>query len=143
MHPLECLMAVPTNGELVERWRDEPAPLLPLLHAFHDRDGFISDEAVREVSGALKIPQAELFGTVTFYHHFSRTPPGQSVPRVCTGPICCLRGARGMLEAFGNIRAMSRERERVGASWEGGVTCVVPAMLIDDFQVTGGMPAAE
>ncbi len=94
-------MAVPTNGELVARWRDEPAPLLPLLHAFHDRDGFVSDEAVREVSGALKIPQAELFGTVTFYHHFSRTPPGQSVPRVCTGPICCLRGARGMLEAFG------------------------------------------
>ena len=58
-------------------------------------------------------------------------------------PLYNLRFTQGMLEAFGNIRAMSRERERVGASWEGGVTCVVPAMLIDDFQVTGGMPAAE
>ncbi len=95
-------MAVPTNGELVERWRDEPAPLLPLLHAFHDRDGFVSDEAIREVSQSLKIPLAELFGTVTFYHHFSRTAPGQSVPRVCTGPICCLREGRELLEALGD-----------------------------------------
>ena len=58
-------------------------------------------------------------------------------------PLYNLRFTQGMLEAFGNIRAMSRERERVRASWEGGATCVVPAMLIDDFQVTGGMPAAE
>ncbi|MEK9136495.1 MAG: NAD(P)H-dependent oxidoreductase subunit E, partial [Bacteroidota bacterium] len=62
-------MTVPTNQELIKRWRDEPAPLLSLLHAFHDRDGFISEEILREVAHGLKIPLADLFGTVTFYHH--------------------------------------------------------------------------
>ena len=42
-------MTLPTNQELVDHWRDEPAPLLPLLHAFHDRDGFLSEEAMREL----------------------------------------------------------------------------------------------
>ena len=58
-------------------------------------------------------------------------------------PLYNLRFTQGMLEAFGNIRALSRERQRIGASWEGGTICVVPAMLIDDFHITGGMPAAE
>ena len=69
-------MAIPTNQELIECWRNEPAPLLPLLHAFHDRDGFVSEDALRDIAVGLRIPLADLFGTVTFYHHFSRTAPG-------------------------------------------------------------------
>ena len=91
-------MTSPTNRDLVEAWRVEPAPLLPLLHAFHDRDGFISEEVIREVAQALGIPLAELFGTISFYHHFSRAAGGRNAPRVCTGPVCCLKGGRQILE---------------------------------------------
>ena len=93
-------MPTPTNRELIECWRNEPAPLLPLLHAFHDRDGFISEEALRDIAVGLRTSLADLFGTVTFYHHFSRTPPGQSAPRVCTGPVCCLVGGNELLAAL-------------------------------------------
>ena len=93
-------MATSTNHELIDRWREEPAPLLPLLHSFHDRDGFITEEALRDVAVGLRIPLANLFGTVTFYHHFSRSAPGQSAPRVCTGPVCCLAGGREILDAL-------------------------------------------
>lgn len=91
-------MKTPTNQELIKRWRGEPAPLLPLLHAFHDRDGFISDESLRDAAVGLKIPLADLFGIVTFYHHFSRNPPGQTAPRVCMGPVCCLGGGKQIIE---------------------------------------------
>ena len=40
-------MSTPTNEELIARWRCAEAPLLPLLHAFHDRDGFLTEEAMR------------------------------------------------------------------------------------------------
>ena len=99
-------MTGPTNQELIDRWRDEPAPLLPLLHAFHDRDGYLSEEAMRTVSSGLKIPVADLYGTITFYHHFSRQEAGQAAPenrlapRVCTGPICCLAGGEEILAAL-------------------------------------------
>lgn len=89
-----------SNDELITRWKDEPAPLLPLLHAFHNRDGWISEESIRAVSKGLKIPLAELFGTVTFYHHFSREKPGKSAPRVCTGNVCCLHGGNELLESL-------------------------------------------
>ena len=101
-------MTVPdvTNQELIDRWRGEPAPLLPMLHAFHDRDGFLSEDTIKAVATSLRIPLADLYGTITFYHHFARQepgesePPGRAAPRVCTGPICCLVGGNEILDAL-------------------------------------------
>ncbi len=89
-----------TNAELIENWRDAPAPLLGILHAFHDRDGYISEETLRDIAVGFRIPLAELFGTLTFYHHFSQKPPGQGAPRVCTGPVCRLNGGLEILESL-------------------------------------------
>ncbi|MCB0185434.1 MAG: NAD(P)H-dependent oxidoreductase subunit E, partial [Caldilineaceae bacterium] len=91
---------LPTNQELIEQWRDQPAPLLPLLHALHDRDGYLSEEALRAVARALQTPIADLYGTVTFYHHFAQEEEGLYAPRVCTGPVCRLRGAEELLAAL-------------------------------------------
>ncbi len=91
---------MPTNAELIADWRDAPAPLLSILHAFNDRDGFISETALQDIAVGFRIPLAELFGTLTFYHHFARAAPGQSAPRVCTGPVCRLQGGLEILEAL-------------------------------------------
>ena len=93
-------MPRPTTDELVERWKGEPAPLLPLLHALHERDGHLAEEALRAVSAGLRIPIADLFGTVTFYHHFSREAGGRDRPRVCTGPVCNMRGAEVLVASL-------------------------------------------
>ncbi|RKU20313.1 hypothetical protein C6501_00265 [Candidatus Poribacteria bacterium] len=91
---------MPTNAELIANWRDAPAPLLSILHAFHDRDGFVSEAALCDIAVGFRIPLAELFGTLTFYHHFAREAPGQNAPRVCTGPVCRLQGGLEILEAL-------------------------------------------
>ncbi len=70
-------MTAPSDQEIFARWRDEPAPLLGVLQAFHDRDGFLSEEVLRAVARELRIPIAELFGTVTFYRFFRRRPPAK------------------------------------------------------------------
>ena len=86
-----------TNEEIIEKWLGKDAPLLPVLHAFHDRDNYLSDESIKFVSDKLKIPIAELYATITFYHHFSRDPDGKKKPRVCTGNVCCLNGGNELL----------------------------------------------
>ena len=99
-------MNTPSDADLLAKWRTRPAPLLPLLHDFHERDGFLSEESLRAISEDLRIPIADLFGTVTFYHHFSRDPEGYSRARVCTGPICALAGADELLAALPDAHAM-------------------------------------
>jgi NADH:ubiquinone oxidoreductase subunit E len=89
----ENIVVADTDLALIDRYRREPAPLLPILHAFHNRDGYIGAAAIEAVGKELRIPLADLYGTVTFYHHFARAEGGLQRPRVCTGPVCCQRGA--------------------------------------------------
>lgn len=94
-------MSPTSDQELIETWRDQPAPLLPVLHAFHDRDGFLSEDAIRSIASGLRIPLAELYTTISFYHHLATEPGGKEKPRVCDGPVCRLRGAENILRELG------------------------------------------
>ncbi len=91
---------------LVARHKDQPAPLLLLLDLFHRRDDVITPAALRAIAEGLRIPLADLFGTVTFYHHLTRDTDRRSHPRVCTGPVCRLQGAETLLAALPQARAM-------------------------------------
>ena len=124
-----------TNQELLDRWTDQPAPLLPLLHAFHERDGHLSESALRTVAGALKIPIADLFGTVTFYHHFSRDEGGLERPRVCVGPVCRHRGAEAVVE---ELRAAGRDPVAMPCPGR----CDVPVPVVQGRSVLTAGPGA-
>ena len=125
-------MNTPSDADLLAKWRARPAPLLPLLHDFHERDGFLSEESLRAISEDLRIPIADLFGTVTFYHHFSRNPEGYSRARVCTGPICVLAGAAELLAGLPNAQAMPCPGR-----------CDEPIPVLDRDRVLCGTTAAE
>ena len=95
-----------TDSEIISRLKDEPAPLLAILHAFHDRDNRLTDDVIRATSAALRIPLADLYGTVTFYHHLSRDPVTRDTPRVCVGPVCRQRGSSQLLESLSSEGAI-------------------------------------
>ncbi len=78
---------------VVEKWRGEPAPLLPILHELQDRDGHLREAALRVVADRLRIEPGDLYGTVTFYHYF-RLAPGHD-RAYCDGPACRLRLEHG------------------------------------------------
>jgi NADH-quinone oxidoreductase subunit F len=125
-------MTVFSNLNIIQQWRDLPAPLLPVLHAFHERDGFVSEEAMREISKGLRIPLADLFGTVTFYHHLSRRLPQKSRARVCTGPICCLKGG---------VEILNELKESGATAMPCAGRCDEPVPVLDGNEVLVGSSA--
>ena len=102
----ENIVVPDTDLALIDRYRNEPGPLLPILHAFHNRDGFIGPAAIEAIGKELRIPLADLYGTVTFYHHFAREDGGLQRPRVCTGPVCRQRGALEIVESLDGAEEM-------------------------------------
>ncbi len=125
-----------TDRQIIDRWKGQDAPLLPTLHAFHDRDGHISEDAIRAVSEGLGIPLAELFGTVTFYHHFARELPGKAAPRVCIGNVCCLNGGEELLESL-------REQGATPMPCAGRCDDMVPVIRGDEVLVGTGATSLE
>jgi NADH-quinone oxidoreductase subunit F len=67
--------------------------LLPVLHAVHERFGWLPPGALNYISRRLTIPPAELFGVATFYHLFSVTPSSPGVIHVCDDIACRIKGA--------------------------------------------------
>ena len=90
--PLDSLLA-PYAG----RGRDA---LLPLLWDVQTHAGHISAEAVHAISHCLRVPEADIYGVVGFYSLFHAQPTGERIVRVCTDPVCALRGADALLAAL-------------------------------------------
>ena len=74
--------------------------LLPALQAAQQLYGWINEEVAKEVSGALGVPLADVFGVLDFYALLYRRPVGRTVLRVCGAPVCALAGADAVTESL-------------------------------------------
>jgi len=72
----------------VASMKDEPGPLLEILHAVQNELGCVPAEAVPLIADALNLSRAEVHGVVSFYHHFREQPAGQHTIKLCRAEAC-------------------------------------------------------
>ncbi|MCB8837299.1 formate dehydrogenase subunit gamma [Aurantimonas sp. VKM B-3413] len=87
-------------ASIIDELKDLEGPLLPILNAFQDRYGHIGDEAVRQISAALNLSRAEVYGVVSFYHDYHREPQGRHVLKVCRAEACQAAGSDKVANAI-------------------------------------------
>jgi NADH-quinone oxidoreductase subunit E len=66
--------------------------LIPILQEVQEIEGYISPEAIREISLKLRISENEIYGVATFYAQFRYHPPGDHSIRICMGTACHVKG---------------------------------------------------
>lgn len=74
--------------------------LLPILWEVQTELGYISAEAVRQISHCLRVPEADIYGVISFYSLFYEQPSGEIILRVCGDPSCAIQGSDDCLEAL-------------------------------------------
>src|SRR3954466_4669379 len=82
------------------RYPSAQAACLPVLHLAQEEFGWISDDVVHAVAEVLGLPDAHVWGVVTFYTMYHRHPVGKHVLMVCTNVSCMLRGGYQVLETL-------------------------------------------
>ncbi len=75
-------------NSIIARLREQPGPLLLVLHAIQDEFGYIPKEAIPVVAAGLNLSRAEVHGVVTFYHYFRQSPAGKHVVQLCRAEAC-------------------------------------------------------
>jgi NADH-quinone oxidoreductase subunit E/NADP-reducing hydrogenase subunit HndA len=95
--------AVAQITKIVERYKDEPTPLMMILEDVQREYGYIPLEVQELISDLTDIPVSEIYGVVTFYSFFSLTPKGKYVIGVCLGTACYVKGAQLILDKFCEI----------------------------------------
>ena len=66
------------------------ARLLTALYIAQEQEGYLSAQALKRVAERLDVPEAEVFGTASFYMLFRTQPAGHYLIQVCTGLSCYL-----------------------------------------------------
>lgn len=77
--------------------------LIAVLQKVQQELGYLSREAMDEVSRRMQIPIAKVTGVATFYHFFSFKPRGRCQVVVCMGTACFVKGAAKVLERFKEV----------------------------------------
>jgi NADH-quinone oxidoreductase subunit F len=84
-------------GDIVHRYDDRRAAMLPLLWLVQQSFGFVSSEAEFWVARQLGVAVSHVREVVSFYTMFRTRPAGRRELRVCTSLPCRLRGAEDVL----------------------------------------------
>ena len=82
--------------EVIQRLRDKPGALLPILHGVQDALGYVPPGAVSLIASELNLTRAEVHGVVTFYHYFRSSKPGRQVLQLCRAEACQALGAAAL-----------------------------------------------
>lgn len=78
----------------------ERSALLPLLHLVQDRDGYVTEQGMRDVAEILELTPAEVNSVASFYSMYHLRPKGRHVISVCHNIACSLAGAEGIIASF-------------------------------------------
>ena len=76
---------------IVAKHKDEPGPVIVMLHEVQDELGYIPFEAMEKISAATGTSPADVFGVVNFYAQFTTQPKGKHVINVCLGTACYVK----------------------------------------------------
>jgi NADH:ubiquinone oxidoreductase subunit E len=88
--------------ELVARYGDDRAALIPILQELRQQRRQISDVAMQVVADRLGIPPVDVQGVVTFYHFLDTRPTGTHVLHLCRTISCAMAGMGAIRERLEN-----------------------------------------
>jgi formate dehydrogenase subunit gamma len=83
--------------DALDRLKQMPGALMPILHDIQDRLGFVPPESVPTIAHALNLTRAEVHGVISFYHDFRSSPPGRHIVRICRAESCQAVGAESLI----------------------------------------------
>jgi NADH-quinone oxidoreductase subunit E len=87
----------------IRKWKSVPGNLIMVLHRVQQHFGYVPRPVAFQVAEQLKIPPAQVFGVLTFYHYFKLEKPGKYQIAVCMGTACYLKGAGDLIQELENI----------------------------------------
>jgi formate dehydrogenase subunit gamma len=111
--------------------------LLPILHALQEEFGCVEAAAIPMLARALNISQAEVHGTISFYHDFRRSRAGEHVLKICRAEACQSMGCEEVIR-----RVEARLEVKLGGTTADGsftveqifclgLCAVSPAVMLD------------
>jgi len=84
-------------ADILSRYPVRRSALLPLLYLAQEEEGYISEAAMKEIAGILRLTPPQVYEVVTFYTMLTLKPLGKFHIQVCKSLMCALVGSDTLL----------------------------------------------
>ncbi|MDO5567648.1 MAG: NAD(P)H-dependent oxidoreductase subunit E [Planctomycetia bacterium] len=125
---------------ILKKNNNDPSRLIPILQEVQEVYKYLSKDVISYVATSLDIPVAHVYGVATFYAHFSLTPKGKHIVRLCDGTACHVKKSHALLECVCKKLDLNEEKsttddlmftlEQVSCL---GACGLAPVIVIDDI----------
>jgi NADH-quinone oxidoreductase subunit E len=111
--------------------------LIAALEDIQETFGHVSEDHMRAVEQALRIPLVEVYGVATFYAGFKLKPSGRHIIRVCSGTACHVKRSDIIHSYIGEaLGVKDGETTQDGRFTLESVNCIgacayAPSMMVD------------
>jgi len=79
--------------DILSRYPVKRSALLPLLYLAQREEGYVTEAAMQEIAGILKLTPPQVYETATFYTMLNLKPVGKFHLQVCKSLMCALVGS--------------------------------------------------
>jgi len=132
-------------GAVLDKYGRDPHRLIPILQEIQSAYSYLPEDVMLYVADALEIKAGAVFGVATFYSHFTLSPKGKYIIKVCDGTACHVRKSEEIIRTIENELGLSNQKstsddmlftfETVACL---GVCGLAPVVAVND-DVYGGM----
>jgi len=74
--------------------------LIPILQEVQEIYRYLPSQVLNFVATSLQLSSSKVYGVATFYGHFSLSPKGKNIVKVCNGTACHVKGAGNIFTAL-------------------------------------------
>ncbi len=135
-------------SDILCNFKKEKGSLISLLQQVQSGLGYLSPEAITEISLFTGLSESYIFGVASFYSQFYFTRRGRHTVKVCLGTACHVRGGQGILDEIsrhlGTESGATTKDDRFSLERVAcfGSCALAPVMVVDN-DVYGRMTAAK
>lgn len=101
------------SASLARHDRD-PRQLIAILSEIQDAYSYIPEDVIMYVAKVLGVTPASVFGVATFYSHFTLSPKGKYVIKVCDGTACHVRKSEAIIKALQAELGLTHDKKTTG-----------------------------
>lgn len=133
-----------TIRDLVTQYGKERAELIPILQDINAKFGYISPDAIEELSLLMNIPTNEIFTVATFYRMLSTKPRGKHLIQFCDSAPCHVVGGRQVWLALKKELGLESGETSKDNKWTLQTTsclgvCGIGPVLVIDHDIYGNV----
>ncbi|MCS7260768.1 MAG: NADH-quinone oxidoreductase subunit NuoE [Anaerolineae bacterium] len=134
--------------QAIERHGKEREGLIPVLSDVNRALGYLSPEALSEISRQMRVPKSQVFSVASFYRMLSTKPRGRHVIQFCESAPCHVVGGREVWQALQEELGLQPGETSADGRWTLVTTsclgvCAVGPVVIVDNDIYGNVDRAQ